>query len=277
MATTNPLKEYWRNQQRKVTDRSAVTDTSKLFAMPEEKNKIEEDNTGASFYVVSMGYEGKGPATNIEKWSEGKIKHIQVPTNSSSPIDSIVKQISENDKSKLGIGLLMIIGVHGVLHNLYSDTEERYHETYAYTSSGYNKILSTEWIKLSTLRFMPNAIFFCTACNIATNYPLLKTKEETLETKKETSAIKIISQQFNGKAIGAHGQCSAELPPKDKAYRYNPEIDWQVAINGNYVPPLNIGVNVVSKLSNGGTRELKKVITTQQIIDMAIEAENQQK
>jgi len=269
MATTNPLKEYWRNQQKKVTDRSAVTDKSKLFAMPEEKNKIEEDNSGASFYVVSMGYEGDGAAKKIAEWSEGKIKHVKVPSNSSSPIDSIVNQIKENDKSKLGVGLLMIIGVHGVLHNLYSDTEERYHETYAYTSSGYNKIQSTEWIKLSTLRFMPNAVFFCTACNIGKKYNLLN--------GEEISAIKIISDQFNGKAIGANEKCSAELPPKDKAYRYNSGEDWQVAINGNYVPPLNIGVNVVSKLSNGGTRELLNVITTQQIIDMAIEAENQQK
>ena len=268
MATTNPLKEYWRNQQKKLTDRSAVTDKSKLFAMPEEKNKIEEDNSGASFYVVSMGYEGKGPATNIEKWSEGKIKHIQVPTNSSSPIDSIVNQIKENDKSKLGVGLLMIVGVHGVAVDA-RNTEEGYHETYAYTSnSGFNKIASSEWVKLSALRYMPNAIFFCTACNIGKDYDLLS--------GEKTSAIKIISEQFNGKAIGANDRCSGELPQKNKSYLFNSGGDWQVAIAGNYIEPLT-SVSVVKNNKDGTTTEFKKVIATQQIIDMALEAETIQK
>jgi len=40
MATTNPLKEYWRNEQKKVTDRSAVTDTSKLLDAPKEKSHL---------------------------------------------------------------------------------------------------------------------------------------------------------------------------------------------------------------------------------------------
>ncbi len=39
MATTNPMKEYWRNQQKKVTATPA-TDTSKLFRMPEEKSHL---------------------------------------------------------------------------------------------------------------------------------------------------------------------------------------------------------------------------------------------
>jgi len=81
MATTNPLKEYWRNQQKKVTDRSAVTDRSKLFAIPEEKNKIKEDNSGASFYVVSLDLVGKSRGERISQWSNGKVKHINVPNN----------------------------------------------------------------------------------------------------------------------------------------------------------------------------------------------------
>ncbi len=54
---TNLLKEYWKNEQRKVTDRSAVTDTSKLFAMPEDKSNLnpghyyKEDGT----YIVQIG------------------------------------------------------------------------------------------------------------------------------------------------------------------------------------------------------------------------------
>jgi len=55
MATTNPLKEYWKNEQKKVTDRSAVTDTSKLFAMPEEKNDENLINIFATTNTDSSG------------------------------------------------------------------------------------------------------------------------------------------------------------------------------------------------------------------------------
>jgi len=51
MATTNPMKEYWRNQQQKVTATPA-TDTSKLFAMPKNSttNLIDIRNILAQYY-----------------------------------------------------------------------------------------------------------------------------------------------------------------------------------------------------------------------------------
>jgi len=75
MATTNPLKEYWRNQQKKVTDRSAVTDTSKLFRVPkqeEEKTKIEPYEIGPTInpidFIKSDGSDcGKLVSKQLEK------------------------------------------------------------------------------------------------------------------------------------------------------------------------------------------------------------------
>jgi len=156
--------------------------------------------------------------------------------------------------------------VHGV-HNDASEQIEDYHHTFVNDND--NSIQSDSWRKLSELRFMPNAIFFCTACNIGSDYQLLD--------GTKTSAIKIISEQFNGKAIGANEQCSAELPPLKDAYRFNSGKYWKVAVNSSYIDDLDFGVSIVSTLSNGSTRQLDNVITTKQIIDMALKEEILQK
>jgi len=44
MATTNPLKEYWRNKWNQAADHSKATDTSKLFRVPKQEEKTRKVN-----------------------------------------------------------------------------------------------------------------------------------------------------------------------------------------------------------------------------------------
>ncbi len=163
----------------------------------------------------------------------------------------------------------MVIIVHGTADDAYRDSDGKYHEGTHTTFNAFNTIKTEDWEKLSKLKFMPNAIFFCSACNIGTEYDLLAKDKDNKPLK--TSGIKEISKYFTGIAIGANAQNSAELPPKANSYRFNSGEYWKVAKNGEYIENLK-GIEVITT-----NRTFKNVINTQQLINMAIKEEKLQK
>jgi len=128
MATTNPMKEYWRNQQRKVTATPA-TDTSKLFAMPEQKSHL---NSGHYYRKDGSWLFSIEKSEDVYVYKDGQkiltAEEITDPLNKKNEFDitDYSKSFTNNDFVKLSVLAIELLMLAGLAYKEEPNKEGKY-------------------------------------------------------------------------------------------------------------------------------------------------------
>jgi len=209
-----------------------------------EENKINNtsDNErlkkGAKLYVVSMGWQGYDVGDYISKWSVGTIEHIKVPENQGrNTMSYIVNKMKETDNYEKGVGLIMLIGVHGYVHRPNpEDNDEGSYRMYAYNREyiADNKIADNDWEMLREIKYMENCVIFSSSCNFATPVPKLD--------GSNLSLAEYLSTFTNGMVIGAYNSgSSGNIPHTQDTYFWTVDsknLEYLIAENGEFISTL---------------------------------------